>query len=228
MSKLNKIFVETTKMKRDLKKLEINNTDILVNFKNIQPINIKKLELNFDMPYKLCTFSRVMKQKGIEDAINVVKQINKEANKIIYTLDIYGQIDSNYKEKFEILQKDFPKYIRYKGCVDHEKTVKVISKYYLLLFPTRFKTEGIPGTIIDALASGVPTIASEWENVYDILENGKTGYIYKFEDFKDFKTILSNIKKDDIVKMKKQCIKEIEKFKSDKAIITLLKELQGE
>lgn len=227
MSKLNKIFVETTKMKRDLKKLEINNTDILVNFKNIQPINIKKLELNFDMPYKLCTFSRVMKEKGIEDAINVVKQINEEAKKIIYTLDIYGQIDSNYKEKFEILQKDFPEYIKYKGCMDSNKAVDVISKYFLLLFPTKFKTEGIPGTIIDALASGVPTIASEWENVNDILKDGKTGYIYKFGDLEELKKLLKNINKDDIKKMKLECLNAAGKFTQENAIKKIIKEIEN-
>lgn len=228
MCKLNKIFVETTKMKKDLKKLEINNTDILVNFKNIQPINIQKLESNFDRPYKLCTFSRVMKEKGIEDAINVVKQINEEANKIIYKLDIYGQIDSNYIDRFDLLQRGFPEYIKYKGCIDSDKAVEVISKYFLLLFPTRFKTEGIPGTLIDALAAGVPTIASEWENVNDILKDGKTGYINKFGDLEELKKSLKKINKEDVIEMKKQCLHDVEKFMSDNAITILLKEIQGE
>ena len=38
--------------------------------------------------------------------------------------------------------------------MDSEKTVKTLENYYLLLFPTKFRTEGIPGTIIDALSAG--------------------------------------------------------------------------
>lgn len=227
MRKLDKIFVETNKMKRDLKDLEINNTDILINFKNIQPLDNEKIELNFHLPYKLCTFSRVMKEKGIEDAINVVKQINEEANKTIYTLDIYGQIDTSYIDKFELLQKDFPDYIKYKGCADSNKAVEVISKYFLLLFPTKFKTEGIPGTIIDALASGVPTIASEWENVNDILKDGKTGYIYKFGDLEELKKLLKNINKDDIKKMKLECLNAAGKFTQENAIKKIIKEIEN-
>lgn len=224
LRKLNKIFVETTKMKKDLKKLEINNTDILVNFKNIQPINIKKLELNFDMPYKLCTFSRVMKEKGIEDAINVVKQINEEANKIIYTLDIYGQIDSNYKDKFEILQKDFPEYIKYKGCIDSNKAVEVISKYFLLLFPTRFKTEGLPGTLIDAYNAGVPVIASNWNSSKEFVEENKTGLIYEFENQEDLKKKIEYAieNKEKIENMRDKCKRFSHMFRPEEAIKPLL------
>ena len=224
LRKLNKIFVETTKMKKDLKKLEINNTDILVNFKNIQPINIKKLELNFDMPYKLCTFSRVMKEKGIEDAINVVKQINEEANKIIYTLDIYGQIDSNYKDKFEILQKDFPEYIKYKGCIDSNKAVEVISKYFLLSFPTRFKTEGLPGTLIDAYNAGVPVIASNWNSSKEFVEENKTGLIYEFENQEDLKKKIEYAieNKEKIENMRDKCKRFSHMFRPEEAIKPLL------
>lgn len=222
MHKLDKIFVETNKMKRDLEDLEINNTDILVNFKNIRPINIQKLE--FDIPYKLCTFSRVMKEKGIEDAINVVKQINEEANKTIYTLDIYGQIDSNYIDKFDMLQKGFPEYIKYKGCIDSNKAVEVISKYFLLLFPTRFKTEGLPGTLIDAYNAGVPVIASNWNSSKEFVEENKTGLIYEFENQEDLKKKIEYAieNKEKIENMRDKCKRFSHMFRPEEAIKPLL------
>lgn len=225
MKMLNKIFVETNKMKKDLDKLEIENTEILVNFKDLKPIPIENMKIDFAEPYKLCTFSRVMEEKGIEDAINVVKQINEENGKTIYKLDIYGPVDIGYKEKFENMIKDFPEYINYKGCVDYSKAVETINQYYLLLFPTRFKTEGIPGTIIDALAAGVPSIVSEWNNVYEIIENGRTGYIYKFGDIEDFKEKLLNISKEEVINMKKKCVLIAENYKPYNAIKVLLNEL---
>lgn len=100
-----------------------------------------------------------MKEKGIEDAINAVKTVNKEAGRIVYTLDIYGQVDSRQTQWFENLKNTFPDYIKYRGLIDYDKSVDVLKNYCVLLFPTHFYTEGIPGTILDAYAAGIPVIS---------------------------------------------------------------------
>ena len=94
------IYVETNTMKKRLEKLGFKNILILPNCKELKILKEDELVYSDSEPYKLCTFSRVMKEKGIEDAINVVKKINESNNRIVYTLDIYGQIDDNYKINF--------------------------------------------------------------------------------------------------------------------------------
>src|SRR5690606_29973646 len=89
-------------------------------------------------------------------------------------------IDEKYIGRFEEIKKEFPSYIRYKGSVNYVDSVDVLKKYFALLFPTQFKTEGIPGTIIDAYAAGLPVIASEWDSAHEIIDQGSTGYIYEF------------------------------------------------
>lgn len=182
---IDEILVETKKMKKDLINLGFSNVDILLNFKIILPLSIDKINYNFQKPYPVCTFSRVMKEKGIVDVIEIIKNINKD--EIIYTLDIYGPVSNEFKEEFETLKSEFPEYIKYKGCVDSNNSIEVISKYYLLLFPTRFETEGIPGTIIDALFSGVPVIATKWENATDIIIDNQTGFLVDMYDLEKFK-----------------------------------------
>ena len=49
-----------------------------------------------------------MKEKGIEDAINAVESINAHFGRTVYTLDIFGQVDVEYKERFSQLEKSFP------------------------------------------------------------------------------------------------------------------------
>lgn len=226
VKKLDKIFVETNKMKLELSKLGVDNVEILVNFKRIKPLKENELKFNYSKPYKLCTFSRVMKEKGIEDAIEVVKQINEENNEVIYKLDIYGPIEKSYSQKFAVIINNVPQYIEYKGCVDSDKSVDILKYYYLLLFPTRFKTEGIPGTIIDALAAGVPIIASKWDNVNEMIDDKKNGMIYNFGDREDLKCKLETIiQNNNIINMKKQCLKDSLKYKKEIAIKSLLKEL---
>ena len=221
VKKLDKVFVETNNMKKKLEKLDVKNVEILVNFKNIIPLKEKELKFNYSKPYKLCTFSRVMKEKGIEDAIQVVKNINEESNEIVYELDVYGQIDEGYKDNFTKIINSSPEYIQYKGCIDAEKSVNTLKNYYLLLFPTKFKTEGIPGTIIDALSAGVPIIASRWDNADEIISDGKNGLIYEFNDLVDFRIKLKKcLDKDYTKRMKKQCLIDSMKFEKNNAIKT--------
>ncbi len=225
--KLSKVFVETTKMKEDLSKLAIKNVEILVNFKSIQILNEKDLKYEYSRPLELCTFSRVMKEKGIEDAIDVVKKINEETNEIVYTLDIYGPIDKSYVDRFEKLKNTLPSYIKYAGCVDSEKSVEVLKKYYLLLFPTKFKTEGIPGTIIDALSAGVPVVASKWENYADILVNEENSFLFNMNDLKEFENILKNLKDiNKVIEIKNKTLQSITKFKSETAMQVLYKNIE--
>ena len=174
--KLDKIFVETNNMKEKLYDMGVTNTKVLTNFKNIKPLNENQLKSKYEKTYKLCIFSRILEEKGIEDAIKVVMNLNEKYNECIYELDIYGPIDNNYKEKFEKIIQETPNFINYKGCIDSDKTVQIVKEYFFLLFPTKYRTEGIPGTIIDALCAGVPIIASRWDNVDEIIKDGENRF----------------------------------------------------
>jgi len=193
LKKFDGIYVETRTMKYALNKVGFNNVIVMPNFKDLAILKPEELSYQTEPPYKLCTFSRVMREKGVEDAINAVKLVNEETGHVVYTLDIYGQIESGYKMEFAALQESFPTYVRYRGAVPSEKSVETLKEYFALLFPTHFFTEGIPGTIIDAYAAGVPVISSRWESFSDVIEDGITGIGFSFgkpeamkEIFRDF------------------------------------------
>lgn len=96
-------------------------------------------------PLKLCTFSRVMKEKGIETAVSAVKAINDKLGKTAFLLDIYGQVEPSQELWFSGLQRKFPGYISYKGMVEFDKSVTVLRNYTALLFPTYYAGEGLQG-----------------------------------------------------------------------------------
>lgn len=208
------IYVETRTMKQDLEKRGLRNLCILPNFKDIHILTEDELVYPTGEPYRLCTFSRVMKEKGIEDAVDAVKSVNEKYGRIVYTLDIYGQIDAEQTKWFEDLKTSFPDYVRYKGLVAYDKSVEVLKDYFALLFPTRFYTEGIPGTIIDAYAAGVPVISAKWESFEDVIDVGITGIGYEFGNRNELLRILCQIIEmpNAIVEKKKNCIAKAEKF----------------
>ena len=190
LKKFDGIYVETNTMKSALEKQGFENIFIMPNCKKLKVLKESELVYSKGAPYKLCTFSRVMKEKGIEDAVGAVININKTLGYTAYSLDIYGQVDSEQIDWFENLKSTFPTYIRYCGSVQADRSVDILKDYFALLFPTHFYTEGIPGTIIDAYAAGVPVISAKWESFEDVVDDGVTGVGYEFDDFDELNSQL--------------------------------------
>ena len=99
-------------MKNLLEKKGFQNVLILPNFKSIQILDVHELVYSNKKPLKLCTFSRVMKEKGIEDAIKAIEKFNRNAGELVFELDIYGQIDGNQAEWFEKIKKRIPEFYK--------------------------------------------------------------------------------------------------------------------
>lgn len=217
---LDKIFVETISMKEALESDGFNNVEVIPNFKNIRPIERESLSFEVRRPLRLCTFSRVMREKGIEDIVKAVKDINEKHKETVLLLDIIGKIDDGYVETFENLIMTFPDYITYKGMVEPHESIETIRDYDALIFPTHYRTEGVPGTIIDAYMSGVPVITALWDNHRDVFREGLTGWGYAFDDFDALEETLTRLvdHPDEFLKMKLTTLKESEKYLPEKAV----------
>ena len=163
---------------RCLQQYGVKNVVTLPNFKNITPISEVSQYCSEKRTYQFCTFSRVMREKGITEAIETIVRINQERQAELVHLDIYGPIDQSYQEEFDQLLAMHSSCVTYKGCVDSQKSVDVLKDYYALLFPTRWAGEGVPGTIIDAFAAGLPVIATDWNANKEIIKNMSSGIIY--------------------------------------------------
>ena len=138
LKKFHGIYVETNSMKNSLDDMGFKNVTVMPNCKQLKVLKDNELVYPQGEPYKLCTFSRVMKEKGIEDAVYAVRKINKAFGRTVYTLDIYGQIDGSQTEWFENLKNSFPEYVKYGGFVDFDKSTDVLKNYFALIFPTYY------------------------------------------------------------------------------------------
>lgn len=228
VKKIDYIYVETETLKKQLNSIGINNVLILKNFKELTAVKEDKNYNNIskEKNVKCCIFSRIQKEKGINDAVQVITRLNQYGYKI--KLDIYGQIEKKYEKEFYhiISNNDF---INYKGIVNYNESTKVLKQYDFLLFPTRYKTEGIPGTIIDAYFSGLPVIASRWESFEEVVIEGKTGLGYEILNvgdlYKKIVYVLNNL--NILTEMKENCLNEAKKYTADNAMEILYKNLEG-
>lgn len=219
----NGIFVETASMQTQMRNLGFDNVIIMPNCKPLDIIKPSEIRVFSHSPYPLCTFSRVVKEKGIEDAIKAVKICNEKIGHIAYTLDIYGQIGKGQQAWFNELMTKQPEYIRYRGCVNYSKSVEVLRDYFMLLFPTFYSGECFAGTIIDAFAAGLPVIASDWHDNANIIKENITGHIFPAHSTEALSKILYESLQNTthINNMKSQCIREAAKYQPNTVIKTL-------
>ena len=228
LKRFDAIYVETSTMKAALEAQGFENIFVMPNCKKLAVLSEDELVYPQGLPLKLCTFSRVMKEKGIGDAVEAVRNVNAELGYQAYTLDIYGQVDENQTDWFEALQKTFPDYIRYGGLVPFDRSVDTLKEYFALLFPTYYEGEGFAGTLIDAYCAGVPVIASDWKYNAELV-NEHVGYVYKTGDNAALAGLLkaAATEPDMVLKKKSACLREAEKYKIEQAVKVLLEQIEG-
>ena len=117
-----------------------------------------------------------LKEKGIVDAIETVHNDNEE-NQYKFHLNIWGPIEEEFRDEFEEMIEKYPQDFSYKGTVNYNMSVETLTDHIALLFPTYWKGEGFPGTIIDAYAAGLPVIATDWNANSELIGNFKTGWV---------------------------------------------------
>lgn len=219
------VYAETDTMKQALERLGVYNCVVIPNCKELKIVGVNETPTRYERPFQLCTFSRVMKEKGIEDIINVVKNINEAQGSVVYHLHIFGQVDEGQKEWFKHLSDQFPEYIEYGGVIPFSESVNVLKEYFALVFPTRFLTEGVPGTIVDAYASGIPVVSSRWESFNDVVDEGVTGYGYEFGNIDDLERVLTDIANEPerVTDLKANCIKKAKDYSLERLESDLLK-----
>jgi len=175
------LYVELKSMRVKLEAIGMQNVYFMPNSRVFSEPG-EHLVFDLRKPVRVCTYSRVVKSKGIEDAITICRRANEILKRNVFQLDIYGKIDKDYKDEFEQLMRTNSDVGEYQGCKDADETLSTLERYFALLFPTYYEGEGFAGTILDAFAAELPIIANDWKYNAEIIEDGVNGFLYPFRD----------------------------------------------
>lgn len=176
-SDLKHIYVEAKTLKYDLDKLNIKNVDVLSNFRKADKFENKYKK---SKTIRFVFFGRVIKEKGIEEAIKLVSRLNQE--NIKSTLDIYGQCKEEY---LNIIKSNFDKNIIYHGEIkpDCKTEYEILSQYDIFIFPTEYPGECLPGALIDCYIAGLAVIASDWKYAREYISDNENGKIFEYQNY---------------------------------------------
>lgn len=134
-----------------------------VNISKFKPI---KKEANYKI--KMLYIGRIMKEKGIDEYLEVAKKIGKEYENIEF--DLVGTIEDN---KYEEILKENEK-INYLGVSNDVR--KEISEADCIINPSYH--EGMSNVLLEAAAMGKPLIASNIPGCKEIVDDGYNGYLF--------------------------------------------------
>lgn len=171
-------------------------TEILANrygFKNVVQLNnfrmVVKDGSNFSYfvdksLLKLVFMGRVQQMKGIDALFKLDERLRSLGISNV-SIDIYGPISAEYKLEF-LNELEKHHFVSYKGTLLPDEIHATLRNYDLMLFPTRYYTEGFPGSILDAYIANVPVLASNWKFAHEFVEDGFSGLTANFNDDEDF------------------------------------------
>lgn len=204
-SRLKHIYVEANILKKNLEKLSINNVSVLNNFRKMNEFENKYKKTKY---IKFVYYGRVIKQKGIEEAIKLVNRLNKE--NIECTLDIYGQCKEDYLEK---IKKKFNNKIIYHGEIKPNNKIEyeILSQYDIFIFPTEYPGECLPGALIDCYIAGLAVIASNWKYAKEYINDGENGIIFEYKNYNDMYNKTIKLIESDCIERYKESSKELSK-----------------
>ena len=172
------VYVETRKLESMLTEKDHDNIHYAPVFSRRKTVRKEEIMTEFSEPLRLCTYSRVCKEKGISDAIDAVVEVNRRLGRQACVLDVYGPPTAEYKEEFETKTANADGAVINQPLLTDANAIDELSKHYLMVFPTYYNGEGFPIALIECMKSGLPVVATDWHFNAEIIDDGKSGFIY--------------------------------------------------
>jgi glycosyltransferase involved in cell wall biosynthesis len=219
------IYVQTQRMVRELSALGVSNVHLLPNFRYFppeRPISGERAGV-----LRAVFFSRLLREKGPEMAVNAVQMINQALGDAAVQLDLWGPVQRGQERWFSELTKSEGPNIRFCGHLEPDRIGTTLAEYDVMLFPTWYSGEGFPGVIVDAFIAGIPIIASDWQDNPELIRHKEDGLLFRSKDVDDLiaKIEWALERPDDLARMKKAAAARAKQYHVDEIIPPLLRQM---
>ncbi len=208
-AKVDAILVETSSMKRKLEEYySFDNVSLFPNFRISEYIP----QFRRNDKLRVVFMARISSAKGCElvfDYADFCKDNNVKDVEICF----YGQIETGYENDFRKRLRQFD-FVSYEGVVEPSDVFDTLGAYDVLVLPTHYEGEGFPGSVVEAYMAGIPAIVSDWKDLSEVVEDGKSGFVFDLASPDEFNTALEKLRcdKELLQEMKKNAFELSEKY----------------
>jgi len=131
-----------------------------------------RLDLSQDRKYVLFV-GRLVPVKGVEFLLRAIPEIEQEIKNVSVILIGDGQ-ETAFLRRLSV-QLNVSKKVHFLGTQAHTKVAEFMAACDLLVLPSL--SEGLPVTILEAMASGIPIVATNVGGIPELIKNGENGIL---------------------------------------------------
>ncbi len=132
---------------------------------------------------------RVVPEKGVDSLFEIEPELPDGVS-----IDIYGPV-GNGCSMVELCRRGNGQ-VRYRGVLDHHSVMECLQDHDALVLPTRCVTEGYPGVVLEAFASGRPVIVSDLQSLREIVDDS-CGILVEMGNSQSLLDAIRRIERDD-------------------------------
>lgn len=185
---IKNIFVESEEIKSELQGMGLMNAQYLSNCKQLPKCNEVTVKENKDV-IELFYHGRICVDKGIDCLLKAVDMVN--ATNIKCKLYLYGDFEDGYK-----IAESTDDSVVYGGklnLVDSFNDYEILKKHDVFIFPSKWRAEGLSGSLLDALAIGKPVIATRHNFNEKMVREGYNGYLFDIDNVKQLMQCITKL-----------------------------------
>jgi glycosyltransferase involved in cell wall biosynthesis len=135
-------------------------------------------------PVALLMVGRLTDKKGHTDALEALRRVLDSG--AAAELTIVGEGDEEGRIRTRIRELNLGRFVRLVGSTDHEGVKKHMWDADVLLHPARTTSagdvEGVPNVVVEAQATGLPTVATLHGGIPEVIVPGETGELVAERD----------------------------------------------
>lgn len=167
------IVVLAKEFKEDLMKLGIKSEKIFITSTMVESDIYLPKNKTFDKPYRILYCGYMVKYKGPFELLDAIPQVLEYEKNLSFVFMGDGHELENLKRKTKNM--GIEKYVSFKGYKSGKEKYDIFKSSHIFVLPSY--TEGFPSVVLEALAAGLPIIATQVGGVKNAIQNGKNGFL---------------------------------------------------
>jgi glycosyltransferase involved in cell wall biosynthesis len=132
-------------------------------------------------PFTVLYFSNLIKSKGYFDVLKATCDFKDNSIKFIFVGSWLNQEEKKEVEEF-IQSNQIEKLVEFMEPVYGERKKQLLIASDVFVLPTYYPQEGLPITMLEAMACGLPVIVTQYRGIADVITEGENGFFVPARD----------------------------------------------